>query len=118
MPAHAVLVVDDDLSILVTVAELLTLEGYVVQTATNGKEALHEMEQRCPVLVLLDMRMPVMDGWEFARRVRQRSCQPRILVMTAAQDAKKWADEIHADGHLDKPFDILDLLTTVERLCA
>ncbi len=111
-----VLVVDDDEAILEIVTTILEAEGYPVQTATNGAEALALVERARPSLVLLDMRMPVLDGWGFARELRARGVQLPILVMTAAQDARRWADEIGADGYLAKPFDLLHLLDAVQRL--
>ncbi len=116
MTAPTILVVDDDPSIRGLVAEMLDLEGYPVHTAANGAEALAAVEQEQPALVLLDMRMPVMDGWAFARETRRRGLALSILVMTAAQNARRWADEISADGYLAKPFDLDDLLRTVGRL--
>jgi CheY-like chemotaxis protein len=116
MTDSSILVVDDDLSIRHTVSEILEMEGYAVVTASDGAEALAMVEQSRPALVLLDMRMPVMDGWGFARAVQARGFQLPILVMTAAQDARRWAQEIGADGYLAKPFDLLDLLNAVERL--
>jgi CheY-like chemotaxis protein len=110
-----VLVVDDDPSILATVSEILKDEGIQVVTATNGQEALQILERVKPWVVLLDMRMPVMDGWTFARVARDRGEEVPILVMTAAQDARRWAAEINADGYLSKPFDLGDLLDAVER---
>jgi CheY-like chemotaxis protein len=75
------------------------------------------MADRLPALVLLDMRMPVLDGWGFAAAVRQQGLPVKILVMTAAQDAAAWAAEIGADGYIAKPFDVSDLLEAVYRLC-
>lgn len=111
-----ILVVDDDPSILSTITDILDLEGYPVETATNGAEALQAVERRRPSLVLLDMRMPVLDGWGFARELRRRGERLPILVMTAAQNAQRWAAEIEAEGYLSKPFELLDLLAAVERL--
>jgi CheY-like chemotaxis protein len=111
-----ILVVDDDSSIRHTLSEILEMEGYAVETASDGAEALAKVERARPALVLLDMRMPVMDGWGFAREVRARGLRLTILVMTAAQDARHWAQEIGADGYLAKPFDLMDLLNAVERL--
>lgn len=108
-----ILVVDDDPSIRETVAEILELEGYAVQTAGNGVEALSSIEQTRPQLVLLDMRMPQLDGWGFAAKLKERGIRLPILVMTAAQDARTWASEIGADGFLSKPFDLTDLLAAV-----
>ncbi|HEU5015714.1 MAG TPA: response regulator [Roseiflexaceae bacterium] len=113
---HPILVVDDDPSILETVTEILTFEGYVVETAHNGQEALAHIDQKRPSLVLLDMRMPVLDGWGLARKLREQGLKLPILVMTAAQDARRWAQEVDADGFLAKPFDLVELLTSVERM--
>ena len=118
MPDCPVLIVDDDPTILSTIGEILELEGYAIQTASNGAEALREVARRCPRVVLLDMRMPVLDGWGFARAIAEQSIELKILVMTAAQDARAWAAEIHADGYVAKPFELRYLLAEVERLCA
>ncbi len=111
-----VLVVDDDPSILAVVSETLQLEGYPVETASNGLEALRAVERVRPSLVLLDMRMPIMDGWSFARELRRHGVRVPIVVMTAAQSAECWAEEIDAAGYLAKPFELVDLLMAVERL--
>jgi two-component system chemotaxis response regulator CheY len=111
-----ILVVDDDASILETVTAILEMEGYAVATAANGVEALRRVEEARPVLVLLDMRMPVLDGWGFVRVLNERGVQLPIVVMTAAQDARRWATEIGAAGFLAKPFELPDLLDTVARL--
>ena len=118
MPDAPILVVDDDPSILATVSEILEFEGYLVVTAANGVEALEVIEQHEPSLILLDMRMPVLDGWGFARRLVERGLQLPIVVMTAAQDARRWAEEIGAAGYVPKPFELPELLDAVERLRA
>jgi two-component system chemotaxis response regulator CheY len=110
-----ILVVDDDPSIVSTVSEILDFEGYCVQTAANGAEALRAIEHTQPSLVLLDMRMPVLDGWGFARALRERGVTLPIIVMTAAENAERWAHEIEAAGHVSKHFDLMDLIATVER---
>jgi two-component system, chemotaxis family, chemotaxis protein CheY len=111
--AGTILVVDDDPAILSTVADILEFEGYIVEVAANGAEGLMVLERVQPRLVLLDMRMPVLDGWDFARALRERGIFLPILVMTAAQDARRWAQEIGAAGYVSKPFELLDLLTAV-----
>jgi CheY-like chemotaxis protein len=110
-----VLVVDDDTSILDTVSSILTGEGYHVVSAATGEEALAAVARKQPALILLDMRMPVMDGWAVARALREQGIQVPIVVMTAAESAKRWADEVGAEGYLAKPFGLDDLLATVER---
>ncbi|HEY1014942.1 MAG TPA: response regulator [Herpetosiphonaceae bacterium] len=110
---HPILVIDDDPAILDTVAEMLEFEGYAVQVAANGAEGLAAVERLRPALVLLDMRMPVLDGWGFASRLRERGIELPVVVMTAAQDAQRWASDIAATGYLAKPFEYQELLSAV-----
>jgi two-component system response regulator MprA len=110
-----VLVVDDDMSILDTVSAILSGEGYDVVSAASGQEALDAVARKRPVVILLDMRMPVMDGWAVARALRSRGMSVPIVVMTAAESAKRWADEVGAEGYLAKPFGLDELLMTVRR---
>lgn len=112
-----VLVVDDEESIRDVVCDVLDQEGYPVATATNGAEALDVMESEHPCVVLLDMRMPILDGWGFMRALRERGLHAGVLVMTAAQSARRWAEEVGADGYVAKPFELGHLLDEVERLC-
>jgi CheY-like chemotaxis protein len=110
-----VLVVDDDTSILDTVSAILSGEGYDVVSAATGQEALDAVARKPPVVILLDMRMPIMDGWAVARALREKGIAIPIVVMTAAESAKRWADEVGAEGYLAKPFGLDDLLAAVER---
>lgn len=110
-----VLVVDDDHSILDTVTSILENEGHQVMAASGGAEALSMARAWHPTLVLLDMRMPIMDGWAVARSLRESGSRVPIVVMTAAENASRWAHEIGASGHLDKPFGLDDLIEVVER---
>lgn len=111
-----VLVVDDDETISEFVVWVLSDDGHEVMSATNGMAAFQKLEQFEPDVILLDMRMPVMDGWQFARRYRDESTSPApIVVLTAAQDVAQRAGEIKADGYLGKPFDLDELLTVVGR---
>lgn len=115
MESGRVLVVDDEAPIRELVTAILSFEGYPVESAANGEEALQVIERNPPVLVLLDMRMPKLDGWGFAFELRERGIKVPIVVMTAARDAQRWANEIKADGYIAKPFDLGQLLATVER---
>jgi CheY-like chemotaxis protein len=110
-----VLVVDDDTSILDTVTAILSGEGYDVVSAATGQEALDAVARKQPLLILLDMRMPIMDGWAVARALRAQGNSVPIVVMTAAESAKRWADEVGAEGYLAKPFGLDELLLIVER---
>lgn len=113
-----VLVVDDDTSILDTVSAILSGEGYDVVSAASGQEALDAVARKRPQLILLDMRMPIMDGWAVARALRDQGVDVPIVVMTAAESAKRWADEVGAEGYLAKPFGLDELLATVDRFRA
>jgi CheY-like chemotaxis protein len=111
-----ILAVDDDESILEFIQVALVYDGHLVTTASNGLEALESVETSMPQLILLDLRMPIMDGWEFVKRFRsQHGAQVPILVLTADRDAAASASQIEADGCLAKPFDLMDLLRVVER---
>ena len=112
-----VLVVEDDDGIRDLVDLVLTSAGYEVLTASDGAAALQVVGTVHPDLVLLDMRMPVMDGWEFARRYRAGPApHAPIVVVTAARDAAQRAAEINANGYLGKPFDMAELLALVSHL--
>lgn len=115
MPELLVLVVDDEADIRATVAAMLQIEGYEVAEAVNGADALAAVERDLPDVILLDMRMPVLDGWGFAAELRRRGHRIPIVVMTAARDAARWAGDIAAAAFVAKPFGLDDLVTAVER---
>ena len=110
--ARRVLVVDDDPDNLDALSEILEVEGYDVQRARNGREALQRLEQSLPDLVLLDLMMPVMDGWEFARSLAP-GARPPIIVLSADRNVSAKAKEIGALGWLAKPFELSELLEAV-----
>lgn len=114
-----VLVVDDDRGIREFVRTVLLDEGYEVAEANDGQAALQRTAEVRPDLILLDMRMPVMDGWEFARAYRSRpGPHAPIVIVTAALDVARDAREIGADGFLSKPFQLDDLLQLVAQHAA
>ncbi len=110
------LIVDDDDSIREFVQLALADEGFHVLSAEHGAAALDLLEREVPGVILLDMAMPVMDGWEFAKRYRERpGPHAPIVVVTAAREAAERARQIAADDHLAKPFDLDKLIELVER---
>jgi len=112
----SVLVVEDDPDLAALVQMIVADAGYDVVTACDGEQALARVEERMPGLILLDMRMPVMNGWEFAREFGSRFGKGApIVVVTAAEDAQARAREIGADAWLEKPFDLDDVLQMVSR---
>ena len=111
----SVLIVDDDPDMLDLVGEALGRKGFRVVQAHDGEEALARAGEALPDLILLDMRMPVLDGWGFARMFRERyGRRVPIVVMTAAEDSKLRADEIGANADLGKPFELARLYEVVE----
>ncbi|HET7823953.1 MAG TPA: response regulator [Anaeromyxobacter sp.] len=112
----AVLVVEDDPDLVALLEMVLVESGRRVRTAHEGRAALARVGEEMPGLILLDMRMPGMNGWEFAREFRARhghGCP--IVVVTAAENARRRAEEIGADGWLSKPFDLDEVLAMVAR---
>jgi DNA-binding response OmpR family regulator len=114
-----ILLAEDDSYIRATLAELLRDEGYLVFEAKDGTAALTEARSRPPALVLLDLMLPVVDGWDLLRE-RQRRPELQsvpILVLSAAGDtAINQAESLGASAVLRKPFDLQDVLHEVKRL--
>jgi DNA-binding response OmpR family regulator len=112
----SILVVEDDPDLLSLMEMILVEAGRRVRTAAEGGAALERAKEEMPALILLDMRMPGMNGWDFAREFRARhGAASPIVVVTAAENARRRAEEIGADAWLAKPFDIDDVLALVER---
>lgn len=111
-----VLVVDDHPSIRTMIVAALTDEGYVVRQAEHGGAALRQVATCRPCLILLDLRMPVMDGRAFAAAYH-RTPPPHapILILSAEREAEGAVAEIGAVGLLRKPFDLDELLDLAER---
>lgn len=116
MPAKKtmILTADDDPQLLRLVARNLQLEGYDVLTASDGKQALEQIEAHQPDLVLLDVMMPKMDGFSVCQRVREFSTVPIIIVTARGQDQDKIRGlDLGADDYLTKPFSVDELLARV-----
>jgi DNA-binding response OmpR family regulator len=108
-----VLVVEDDPDLAALEADVLTASGHRVEIACNGREALAAIEREPPDLILLDMKMPVMNGREFADEYRRRDGKATIVVVTASEDAERRAAEIGASDWIAKPFDPGELVEKV-----
>lgn len=112
-----ILVVDDSLAVTGFIVEALQVEGYQVDHATNGMEALARCAASPPDAILLDLLLPAMDGWQFMVALRAQTADPPpVVVMTANRVAWNHAAEAHAAAYLAKPFDIDDLFATIERV--
>ena len=108
-----ILVVEDDPTIRSALEIALESFDFAVTLAGDGREALESMEKQRPSLVFLDMRMPVLDGWGFAREARARGFDPPIVFMTRREQAQKTAQEVGAAGWIGKPFALQELLAVV-----
>lgn len=117
VPTCSVLVVDDDPMILQLVSDVLREADYSVETAQNALEAARAIARSPAAIVVLDIRMPGLDGTRFAQDLRARHIDSKILVMTGGPSARRLAEEIAAEGYIIKPFEIPDLLAAVARLC-
>ncbi|HEX6483670.1 MAG TPA: response regulator transcription factor [Ktedonobacteraceae bacterium] len=116
MPAKKtiILTADDDPQLLRLVTRNLQLEGYDVIAVSNGQQALAQIEQEVPDLVLLDVMMPKMDGFTVCYRVREFSNVPIIIVTARGQDQDKVRGlDLGADDYLTKPFSVDELLARV-----
>jgi CheY-like chemotaxis protein len=110
-----VLVVDDDTSTLAGLRALLEEEGYQVEVAAGGEEALSIVTEQAPDVVLLDVCMPEMSGWELQDRLRWGGHTMPVIFMSANHDYRRPALR-RADGYLPKPFDSDLLVETIERV--
>ena len=105
---------DDDPQLLRLVTRNLEFEGYEVLPASNGQQALEEVEAHSPDLVLLDVMMPRMDGFTVCQRIREFSSVPIIIVTARGQDQDKVRGlDLGADDYLTKPFSVDELLARV-----
>ena len=115
---RTVLVVEDDDSLQEVLEMALESEGYHVVASRDGLEALDQLDRRLPALILLDLKMPRMDGPAFADVLQARGLRPAVplLVLTGDSRARAASARLGAEGYLPKPFDLLDLLDEVARL--
>ncbi|AWB46470.1 DNA-binding response regulator [Paenibacillus sp. CAA11] len=115
MGVQQVLIVDDDRDIVNLIGEYLSLEGYAVLTALSGQEALELLNTRAVDLVVLDLMMPRMDGFEVCRRIRESKDIPILLLSAKSTDMDKVVGlRTGADDYIVKPFSLIELAARVE----
>lgn len=118
--ATSVLVVDDEPQVVWMLQFSLEAEGYRTYAARNGQEALDEIEEQRPSLMLLDIMMPVMDGWSVLERLRQlpEDERPRVIVVSARSSLRDRAKatELGADAFVAKPFSVDELMGVIHSL--
>ena len=119
-PKPTILIVDDDPAIRKMLAEVLTLDGYPYETATNGQEALEALGKSGPRVILLDLLMPVLDGRGVMNELR---ASPEVrarhrVVLVSANDRLEAARDLEPDSMLAKPFTADQLLNVIETTSA
>jgi CheY-like chemotaxis protein len=117
MARARILVVDDNAALRENLAEALELEGYQVAVAADGASALARLAEEAFQLVMIDLRMPGMDGRELVAHIRKDARLAGLrLVLTTGYTGSRAREGIAADAFLTKPFGVRELLSTVQRL--
>ncbi|MEC0126796.1 response regulator transcription factor [Paenibacillus pabuli] len=113
-----ILIVDDDEKIVSMLRRGLAFEGYEVQTASNGAEGLSKLMDKEPDVVILDVMMPQIDGFEVCRRLREAGSKVPVLMLTAKDEVQSRVTGLDtgADDYLVKPFALEELLARVRAL--
>lgn len=111
-----ILIVDDDLAIREMLQMLLEGEGYRIVMASNGKEALEMIRQQRPALILLDLMMPIMDGWQFLDCMKSRPDLQSlpVVLLSANRELARTARQNNVKAYLSKPFETGQLLEYIE----
>ena len=112
-----ILIVDDQFGIRILLNEVFQKEGYQTFQAANGMQALDHLKKNNPDLVLLDMKIPGMDGIEILKRMKALNPDIRVIIMTAygELDMIQEAKDLGAITHFAKPFDIDDIRAAVRK---
>jgi DNA-binding response OmpR family regulator len=114
-----VLVIDDDDALCELLRQSLGDQGFAVATVPHGAAALELVKHHQPAIILVDLRMPIMDGWAFVEQYR-RVAKPAasILLLTGARDIEENATRLRADGFIRKPFALDEVTAAIERCMA
>jgi DNA-binding response OmpR family regulator len=111
-----VLIIDDDDELAEVLRQALRDSGYAVATVRHGAAALDLIGHIEPDLILLDLTMPIMDGWSFVTQYRGSGrTGGRIVLLTSHPDAREISQRLGVDGYVGKPFGLTELLTTVRQ---
>jgi DNA-binding NtrC family response regulator len=115
---NRILVVDDEEALRIVLSSELEGEGYQVSNAADGQEAINILNKQEFDLVLLDIKMPNVDGFEVLKFVKERWPKTKVVMLTGFADLKNAIEskKLGAEDFISKPYDLVDLLTTVERV--
>jgi two-component system alkaline phosphatase synthesis response regulator PhoP len=117
MPKETILLVDDEHNIVDLARMYLEQEGFKVEVAYDGQVALNKCQSLQPALVVLDLMLPAVDGWEVCRRVRSTSDVPIIMLTARDDDVDKIVGlELGADDYVTKPFNPRELVARVKAI--
>jgi len=117
--ARKIMVVDDEPDILFTVGQMLEMSGYEVIKVSDGKECLKKLEETSPDLVLLDIMMPEISGWDVAAKIKEdpKWAEIPIVFLTAKGDTMSIGmGGLASEDYIVKPFDIKDLKARIEKI--
>ncbi|MGB0694190.1 MAG: response regulator transcription factor [Rhodospirillaceae bacterium] len=110
-----ILVVDDELLMRKSLEKILSTKGYTIVTAANGQEGVETFKTEAPDLVLMDLSMPVMHGFDATKAIRATGSKVKILVLTAENQQANY-EEVYAagaDGYMSKPVNFENLLSRI-----
>lgn len=112
------LIVDDEPDVVSQVGELFTLRNYAVVTATSGTKALEQMKKEKPNIVILDIRMPDINGIDVLKEIKKTYPKTRVIMLTGIEDdvTKNMAMELGASGYLTKPYSYSELIEMARKL--
>lgn len=115
---NKILVVDDEEALRTVLSTELEGEGYQVSTAGDGEEAIKILGSQQFHLILLDIKMPNVDGFEVLKFVKEKQPTTKVIMLTGFADLKNAIEskKLGAEDFVSKPYDLVDLLTTVERV--
>ena len=115
---NKILVVDDEEALRTVLSTELEGEGYQVSTAGDGEEAIKILGSQQFHLILLDIKMPNVDGFEVLKFIKQKQPSTKVIMLTGFADLKNAIEskKLGAEDFVSKPYDLVDLLTTVERV--
>jgi len=112
-----ILVIDDEPDLLILVKELLEEEGYQAFCAPNGADGIHLNEEKNPDLIILDLRMPEMDGMETLRQIRKKDDKVRVIILTGfgSPETIRDAADLNVSEYVNKPFDNEQLIHVISK---
>lgn len=120
MAKQKIMIVEDEESLLKLESILLTSRGYDVCSLSNGKDALELLEKEKPDLVLLDVMLPEMDGFEVCRKIKENpsTCHIPVIMLTArkGRDDMAMGEQVKADWYITKPFKSAMVIESIQRL--